>query len=88
VQAWITRQKRARACADCGRIFPPNAMEYDHRPGEQKVSALSRTFRLATAQREIAKCDLVCANCHRARTAQRAQLKRSELESQAELFAS
>lgn len=47
-------------------------MEYDHRPGEKKLFTIAR---MVVAQRsweliaaEIAKCDLVCANCHRYRT--------------------
>jgi len=49
-------------------------MHFDHRPGEKKdfeigfaVRGYSRTRILA----EIAKCDLVCANCHAVRTYRR-----------------
>lgn len=49
-------------------------MDFDHRPGEGKVANVG-TMRLkvseATIRKEIAKCDLVCANCHRERTHQR-----------------
>jgi hypothetical protein len=51
-------------------------MDFDHREGEQKlfdVSALNqhRWVSPATLRTEMAKCDLVCANCHRERTHQR-----------------
>jgi hypothetical protein len=53
-------------------------MEYDHREGEQKlcnVSAINgpRRVSMRTLHAEIAKCDVVCANCHRGRTWRRKQ---------------
>ena len=68
--------KAERGCYDCGGFFPPEAMDWDHRPGTVKSfdvsdSMGSRSFD-AIAD-EIAKCDLVCANCHRVRT--KARLK-------------
>lgn len=60
--------KASNACLDCGRMFPPECMDFDHRPGETK----SRTMRLLANEAliflEIEKCDLVCACCHRTRT--------------------
>jgi hypothetical protein len=57
---------------DCGGSFPPACMEFDHVRGK-KLFCIGPSLRL-TQQRvltEIAKCDLVCANCHRIRTQQR-----------------
>lgn len=57
-------------CADCGRRFPPEVMDFDHVRG-QKVSNISALRQSVGARRldaEIAKCDVVCANCHRKRT--------------------
>jgi len=64
------------ACMDCGGRFHSSAMEWDHRDGAQKSFCLSyqgREGRVSEAvlRAEIAKCDLVCANCHRVRTARR-----------------
>jgi hypothetical protein len=62
-------------CADCGARFPACCMDFDHRDGESKIGNISNLIkrwsweRLAT---EMEKCDIVCANCHRIRTAQRA----------------
>lgn len=56
-------------CMDCGGTFDPVCMDFDHRPGEVKLANIGK-FR-ATSPRlmaEIAKCDVVCANCHRLRT--------------------
>lgn len=61
---------------DCGGYWPdnPEVMDFDHRPGEVKLfginSAASRRAR-HLLEAEIAKCDLVCANCHRIRTRSR-----------------
>lgn len=71
---WLIDLKTGRACTDCGRTYPPAAMQWDHLPGRVKlgdVSALctlSRELILA----EIEKCELVCVNCHTMRTALRA----------------
>ena len=62
-----------RPCADCGRAFAPEQMDFDHVRGE-KVAEVSSLLWNATPTRvaeEIAKCDVVCANCHRIRTRRR-----------------
>lgn len=70
-QDYIAAQKDA-PCSDCGGRFPSVAMDFDHRPGEVKlhnVGAMTRSvMSRAAIDAEIAKCDLVCANCHRVRT--------------------
>jgi hypothetical protein len=58
-------------CSDCGGRFPSVCMDFDHRdPSEKKqnVGSMATTYNLQTILDEIAKCDLVCANCHRIRT--------------------
>jgi hypothetical protein len=48
-------------------------MDFDHREGEIKKYELNAVDRMSmnTLKREIEKCDVVCANCHRERTHQR-----------------
>ena len=62
---------KKRPCSDCGGRFPPFIMDFDHVRGEKlaNVSQL-RSGRLAWArlEAELAKCEVVCANCHRRRT--------------------
>ena len=63
---------KAGPCMDCGSKFPPECMDFDHCRGPKKFplslyGTRSRHLLLA----EIAKCDLVCANCHRIRTKRR-----------------
>lgn len=69
-RAFIDNLKLSRGCADCGYAEHPAALDFDHRPGEDKlycVGALWGSSR-ATILAEAAKCDVVCANCHRIRT--------------------
>lgn len=67
--------KKSGPCTDCGGTFPPVAMDFDHRPNEIKLKEVSKISTFAAVDAEIAKCDLVCANCHRVRTYQRGQHK-------------
>lgn len=66
--------KMGRPCYDCGNVFPPECMDWDHRPGTTKHFTISTVLGNApfdSVVDEIAKCDLVCANCHRVRTQSR-----------------
>ena len=65
-------------CMDCGRVFLFYAMDFDHRPEEVKSfgvstknNLLATPDRIAVLEKEIAKCDLVDATCHRIRTYER-----------------
>jgi hypothetical protein len=50
-------------------------MQFDHRPGTKKLFHIAMfNARKCTREKllaEIAKCDLVCANCHAIRTQRR-----------------
>ncbi len=61
-------------CKDCGIAYHPYVMDFDH-IGTDKVCQISNMtgFSEANILAEIAKCDLVCANCHRMRTFRRSQ---------------
>jgi hypothetical protein len=70
-QARLLDHLRDRPCTDCGGRFPPCAMDFDHRDPASKLSAVTRMIGRAGTARildEAAKCDIVCANCHRLRT--------------------
>jgi hypothetical protein len=70
-------------CYDCGRRYPPWAIDFDHRQGETKLAVVTRMIGrsgLARIFAEAAKCDIVCANCHRRRTFNRRVVARSERE--------
>ncbi len=62
-------------CMDCSGIFPFCAMDFDHRPEELKSFGIATmndlnitSERISKIEKEISKCDLVCATCHRIRT--------------------
>lgn len=64
---------KSKPCVDCNNSFPPECMDFDHLPGQQKLFAIgiTKTRSWESIQAEIDKCDLVCANCHRIRTTAR-----------------
>lgn len=64
------RQQKNNPCLDCGGRFHHSAMEFDHLPQFQKFFDLSRCRqrKFDEVLRELKKCELVCANCHRVRT--------------------
>ncbi len=73
-QAALLDQLRDVACADCQQRFPPCAMDFDHRdPGSKRYTVTRMIGRAGSARilAEVAKCDIVCANCHRRRTFER-----------------
>jgi hypothetical protein len=71
----LLRELRVCPCADCRGSFAPHQMDFDHRPGTMKrfnlTSGGSMLRPTAVLLEEAAKCDVVCANCHRIRTWQR-----------------
>jgi len=70
IRDWIQSLKN-RPCMDCGGQYPHYVMDFDHRPNEEKLYEPTRLYVMQSwrkARTEIAKCDLVCANCHRERT--------------------
>jgi len=65
-------------CADCGKKWPPVAMDFDHVRGDKIKSIssyVSGAYKLELIKEEIAKCEVVCACCHRIRTASRGENK-------------
>lgn len=67
---------KAEPCSDCGRCFPTVCMDFDHRDPHGKMHNVARMALRSEEliMREIAKCDLVCANCHRVREQVRRKL--------------
>ncbi len=68
----FVHQLKTAPCTDCKNSFYPWVMQYDHRnPVEKKYNVanmVNRRMPIAAILEEIAKCDLVCANCHADRT--------------------
>ena len=57
-------------CTDCGNSFAKEVMEFDHVRGEKSFTISDSIHRVSIQKLldEVAKCDVVCANCHRMRT--------------------
>lgn len=65
----IYREAKNKPCADCGILYPWYVMDFDHqRDKEFNISNNFYTFGIEKLLVEIAKCDVVCSNCHRLRT--------------------
>lgn len=82
--AWARQLKADTPCSDCGFKFHPVAMQWDHISTNKEVNvsdAVRKGFGKARILAEIAKCELVCANCHAIRTWRR----REELRDIAQL---
>ena len=56
-------------CKDCLHYFHPVIYDFDHRDEQDKEFNISSNyrFRWVELKRELDKCDLRCANCHRLR---------------------
>lgn len=65
----MMRDLKSVPCKDCGRTYAYYVMDFDHREGKQYlVSKLVNSGSLRLFKQEVAKCDVVCANCHRERS--------------------
>ncbi len=67
----IISQLKNKPCMDCQGWFEPCQMDFDHRDPSikiQNIGLMKGHRKMKTILEEIAKCDLVCANCHRLRT--------------------
>lgn len=65
------RALKSKPCTDCGGSFPDYVMQFDHRDPSTKLKSIGNLTSAGLTPKvlaEIAKCDLVCANCHAVRT--------------------
>ena len=86
----IIDQAKSCPCVDCKTQFSLLAMQFDHVRGKKKfniAAALARCSSIENLKKEIAKCEVVCANCHLVRTAHKTtgQFKRLQVEGTAEV---
>lgn len=69
--AGIVTAAKVKPCTDCGRPYPPYVMDFDHVRGVKEFeigTARTRHVSIEHLLAEIAKCEVVCSNCHRQRT--------------------
>lgn len=67
---YIAEVKSNAVCVDCGGKFPPCVFHFDHVPerGPKLFNIANCDRAIEDVKAEIAKCDIVCANCHAIRT--------------------
>ena len=72
----VINKLKEKPCADCKRSYPYYAMDFDHNTKQDKLGDIAHmlSFSIETIKKEISKCDLVCANCHRIRTFKNAEV--------------
>lgn len=70
IRKFLHEYKSGKKCVDCGEDYPYWMLEFDHlRDKSFTISQFRlKTIDLNIIKEEIAKCDIVCANCHRNRT--------------------
>ena len=73
---WVLDELRDVPCADCRHRFPVECMDFDHL-GDKNFNLSSwqnnHIRHLAEMMVEVAKCEVVCSNCHRIRSRKRLQ---------------
>ncbi len=71
IKRYLQEYKQGKACADCREEYPYFVLDFDH-IGSDKLFDISQyrvhTIDINKLKNEMAKCELVCANCHRMRT--------------------
>ena len=70
LQAKVLEYLFDHPCVDCGEqnII---VLEFDHRDPTIKTTEISKLYSWDKIQKEIDKCDVVCTNCHKLRSAKR-----------------
>jgi len=71
--SWLQDLKSNTPCMDCGQIYEPFCMDYDHVPEKGlKIKPVTRMLLDNSPKEiileEIKKCDLICLLCHNKRT--------------------
>jgi hypothetical protein len=76
--AYLTELKESTPCADCGRFFQACSMDFDHLADKSagiSDKVANGKWGMARILAEVAKCEIVCASCHRVRTRDRGQYR-------------
>lgn len=73
-QLWDIKEESG--CVDCGEKYPHYMLDFDHIPGFEKIGNVAdvvANYSWEKGMKELEKCQIVCANCHRIRSYQRNQ---------------
>ena len=70
----VIEKAKQQPCSACGQRFPSCVMQFHHRDPEQKLFPISEATALLPGidvlEEELAKCDVLCANCHAIKTSE------------------
>jgi len=72
IQEFINEYKVSTGCKDCGYNAHHVALDFDHITGEKELNVCNAKS-IEQAKKEMEKCEVVCACCHRIRTYNRLQ---------------
>ena len=67
-RAWLNSLKEGKPCSDCGGYFPTCCLDWHHLGRKTMQIGASSCRAKEKLLNEIARCVLLCANCHRIRT--------------------
>lgn len=67
---FVKKYKLERGCKICGYKESALALDLDHKDRTKKEFSLSRAHSVSWERlhEELAKCEVLCANCHRIKT--------------------
>ncbi len=78
----VVNSIKSVACKDCNKTYPSYVMHFDHLDATTKKDNIATMIHgvksLDSILQEIAKCEVVCANCHAERTYRRRQCETTE----------
>jgi len=68
IALWLHNYKKTLKCTKCGENHPAT-LDFHHRDPKDKIGSIAHSSCLGWGMKkllkEIAKCDVLCANCHR-----------------------
>ena len=62
---WLNGYKILKGCSICGYNRSPAALEFHHNGGKEFTIGECSSYGLKRIKKEIAKCIILCSNCHR-----------------------
>lgn len=68
IRSWILTYLSSHPCVHCGETDPV-VLEFDHLDPKTKDFGVSRATSIKKLENEVKKCQVLCANCHRRKTA-------------------
>jgi 5-methylcytosine-specific restriction endonuclease McrA len=82
-KTYISAYKLKQGCSECGYNDNSDALHLDHLPQYDKISGLSQMVSDRVSwdkiEAELAKCQVLCANCHSIKTQERRSLDKATI---------